>query len=237
MQDSMRQLLVVQRIDTAIAGAEAELARIPAERDSIAAEVAGARELVDTHRATVETAELEERHLESKMRDQEALLARLNDQCSQVSSTQAYDALQHEIEHATNAGSECETRALELMETIDDARSQLAAAEEKLESLENAAPDQLDEIATREARHESDRAAHLEERAKEITIVDATVLRRYDRIATIRRPAVTVLVTDACPECNIKLPRQVVSQVRHAEELHNCSNCQRLLVPASIVGD
>jgi len=235
MHDTMRRLLVVQKIDTAISEAETALGLIPSERAAVESEIAHARAIVEQNRSTLEQEELEERQLESKMRDQEALLERLNNQCSQVTSNQAYEALQHEIEHAQNAGSDFETRALELMETIDTARTQLQAARQKLGEVEAAAPGQLDDIATRQAAHESERASLLADRAREIQDIDPKMLARYDRIATLRHPAVTILEGDTCPECNIKLPRMAISEIKRGEAIHGCTSCQRLLVPAQIV--
>jgi predicted nucleic acid-binding Zn-ribbon protein len=59
------------------------------------------------------------------LQDQEALLKRLEGQQFQVKSNDAYTALLHEMEHAKQAISDCETRILESMDAIETSRSEL----------------------------------------------------------------------------------------------------------------
>jgi predicted nucleic acid-binding Zn-ribbon protein len=129
----MRQLIVLRDIDEEIATVGSGLARIPEEREAIERELVEARETLAQTRQSLESDEVEERRLEGKMREQEALLQRLNAQSAQVTSPQAYEALQHELQHASTASSEFETRALELMESIDQLRGEVSAAEDRLQ--------------------------------------------------------------------------------------------------------
>ena len=103
MQEAMRQLVRTQKVDTAIAVIEGELAKFPAERSAIDAEMEGVREEIAREKAELESAELEERRVENSMRDQETLIERLNRQSADVSSNQAYTALQHELDAAEEA--------------------------------------------------------------------------------------------------------------------------------------
>ena len=96
----MRQLILIRDIDEEIAVVGSDLARIPEERETIERELVAARETLAQAKELLESEEVEERRLEGKMREQEALLQRLNAQSAQVTSPQAYEALQHELEHA-----------------------------------------------------------------------------------------------------------------------------------------
>jgi len=227
----MRQLIVIRDIDEEIAVVESDLARIPEEREAIEGELAAAREALAKARELIENEEVEERRLEGKMREQEALLQRLNAQSAQVTSSQAYDALQHELENAGRAGSEFETRALELMEAIDQARGELAAAEDRLRQAEERTPTQLEELSLRERRQTSEREALLERREKACQHLDSRLLAHYERVAEKRRPAVGVFEGKVCPECRIALPTMRASEIQRAKKVHACSSCERLLVP------
>jgi predicted nucleic acid-binding Zn-ribbon protein len=229
---NMRQLVLIRDIDEELAAVDEELARIPEERQSIEGELALAGEALAQAKQLLADHELEERRLEASMSEQEALLERLNAQTSQVASPQAYEALQHEIEHASGASSEFETRALELMEAIDRERGEVAAAQERLRRAEEETPARLDELIQREKRRAAERETLVERRQKSCQRLDSRLLAHYERIALKRRPAVGVFEAEVCPVCGVAVPTQRASEIRGARAVYACSGCHRLLVPA-----
>ena len=188
----MRQLVRIREIDEEIAAVEGGLARIPEERETIERELVAARETLSQAKQLLEEEEVEERRLEASMREQEALLQRLNAQTAQVTSPQAYEALKHELENAGRASSEFETRALELMEAIDQVRGEVAGGELALQRAEERTPTELDEISERERRLAAERETLLERRQKVCQRLDADLLAHYERVARQRRPAVGI---------------------------------------------
>ena len=233
MLQSLRQLLKLEIVDDKLARVDAELVEIPKQRSAVAAGIQQAKDAIAAAKDLLESEELEERRLESEMREQEALLARLTSQGALVSSTQAYQALQHEIDAATLAGSGFETRALELMEKIDQAKAQLAEAEESFVTREQAAPAQLESIAKRQQSVESKRSELLARREKECLGIDRELITRYERVALRHKPAVIILSGKACPHCQMAVPAQRVAEVKRCELVYSCDSCQRLLVSPS----
>jgi predicted nucleic acid-binding Zn-ribbon protein len=227
----------VQVLDAQILTLDEGLAACPVERSEIAAGIAQATRSIDAAKQSIAATELKERSLESDMQQQEALMARLDEQTYQVTSQQAYKAIQSEMQNARNAGSGFETQALELMEALDDARSQLKEAEEKLRGLEEEAPIRLRAVDDREAAFDSERAGLLETRLKECADVAAGVLGQYERIRVRCRPTVLVLKEKACPMCRIAVPRQNVAKIERGEEVTTCSSCQRLLVSKLVLDE
>jgi predicted nucleic acid-binding Zn-ribbon protein len=233
----MRQLVLLRDIDEEMAGVGSGLARIPEERESIEREIVEARETLAQTKQLLHLLLFEERRLEGRMREQEALLQRLNAQSVQVASPQAYEALKHELDNAGSASSEFETRALELMEAIDQVRGEMAAAESRLQEAEERAPAQLDEVSRREGKLTAERETLLERREKACQRLDAQLLARYERVAQRRRPAVGIFEEKVCPECRIVLPIMRASEIQRAEKVHTCSSCQRLLVPVQVLSE
>lgn len=234
---SMRQLVLIRDIDAEISVVASGLVRIPEEREAIERELGAAREAIAKAKVLLEEQQVEERRLEAKMREQEALLQRLSAQTAQVTSAQAYQALQHELEQAGAASSEFETRALELMESIDQVRGELAAARDRLQRAEEQAPDRLAELSAREKRLTAEREALAERREKACQCLDASLLAHYERIAQQRRPAVGIFAGKVCPECGIAVPTMRASEIQRAQKVHTCSGCRRLLVPVQALGE
>lgn len=234
MQQTLLQLIETERICAEIDRLDAELAKFPGEHECIANELRQAEAAVESGRAHLESEELEERRLESQMRDQEALILKLNHQSGQVSSNQAYTALQHELEAAESSKTEFETHALEHMEAIDAAKSALALEEEKLAAVVAAAPGKSSAIDERQKVVEDERAVAVSKRDKACEGVDPKNMKRFEAVRVRKRPAIAVLITTSCPECKMVLPRIRFSEINRLEEIFECSSCRRLLAPSKI---
>ena len=235
--ESLRQLVKVQVVDGELAVVDAELAKLPAERSAVAVSIQQAKDAIAAAQTLRESEEREERRLEADMREQEALMERLTSQSGQVTSKQAYEALQHEMDAARDAGSDFETRALELMEAIDRAGAQLLAAEKSFGELESAAPQQLAKIAEREQSFQGQRNELLGSREKQAVGIERELLEHYERIAARHAPAVIVLPGKACPRCQMAVPAQRAAEIRRAEAVYECGGCRRLLVcPDAVEG-
>jgi predicted nucleic acid-binding Zn-ribbon protein len=234
LRETLRALIETEKFDGEIDRLDLESANFPGEEQLVTDEIQRAKEAVAAAREVLEHAELEERRLESSMRDQEELILRLNHQSAQVSSNQAYTALQHELDAADAAKTEFETLALEHMEAIDRGQEALASVEEKRLAFEAAAPDKNHEIDERRKEVEAKRAEVVAVRDETCAVIDARIMKRYRAIRQKKQPAVGVLAGTNCPHCRIGLPRMRVSEILRLEDVFECSNCKRLLAPEKI---
>lgn len=237
MIEEMRQLLTMGEIDGRIATADAALAAMVEERASLDRDEEKAAEAVTAARESLEAHDRELRGIESQIEDQEALLDRLNESSSQVVSKQAYDALVHETDGARESKSDLETRALEVMEAIDEAGSALADAEIAQSELAARATERRADIGASEERDQADRSASSERKTKQAERIDSRLLARYERIGLRRRPVVVVLVDTSCPACHIVVPPQRLIEIRRADEIYACGGCLRLLLPGQVLDD
>lgn len=237
LQEMMRQLIETENFDGEIDLLDEQLANFPAERSLVASEIETAEQRVALEHSVLEKEELEERRLESQMRVQEELILKLNHQTAQVSSNQAYTALQHEIDAAEAAKTEFETLALEHMEAIDRAKAALLDTRERLADLEEAGPGRLNEIDGRCERVGAARAKVVTSRDENCAGIESKIMKRYQATRKRKRPAIVILHGDSCPHCKIVLPRMRVSEVLRVEEIYDCTSCKRLLVPAKIFPD
>lgn len=234
MQKTLRALIDTEKFDGEIDRLDEELAKFPGEEQLIADGVRQSERAVAAARDVLEHAELAERRLESQMRDQEELILRLNHQTAQVSSNQAYTALQHELDAAEAAKTEFETLALEHMEAIDRDKEVLSSVEEKQLAAEKAAPTKAHEIDMRRKEVKARRSEAVAARDEACAEIDAKILKRYRVIRQRKQPAIGMLDGTSCPHCRIGLPRMRVSEILRLEDLYECSNCKRLLAPAKI---
>lgn len=237
MLPSLRKLLRVQELDTRIAVVDADLAGLPGELDEIERGIADAIQAIADAKQSIERTELEERRLESDMAEQEALMKRLDEQTMEVKTQHAYEALQHEIERAREAGSRYETQALELMEAIDQARTELAEAEQSRSEREAAKPDQQTDIAARKQMLGDERTELLSARGSACEGVQRDVMAKYDRVKDRFAPVVLIMKTKACPRCHIAVPTEHAMKILRGDAIEGCSSCHRLLVTELALSD
>ena len=235
MLESLQHLLELQRLDSEIAGCEQELAALPGKRKQFdEARAAVAAKLAQAHEA-LQSGELDQRHAEATLQDQESLLRRLEGQQFQVKDNTAYTALLHEMEHAKEVISDCETRILEGMDAAEAARAALAAAEaedretrERMDSEERAA----------DAREEQLQRGLAELNAQRTQVgpkLDAKILAAYEKILTRRRPAVAMVSDEMCQGCRVGIPAQNYIEILKGERIITCGNCHRILVHPEMV--
>ncbi len=61
-------------------------------------------------------------------------------------------------------------------------------------------------------------------------MVDARILKHYDRLTKGRAPALVPVEGDTCQGCFMKLPSQYAQRVRQdTDHIHNCNNCSRFI--------
>jgi predicted nucleic acid-binding Zn-ribbon protein len=228
--EGLQSLVDLSQVDTHLANRERERSGIPAKRSACAEQRAQAAARLEAAREAVGEAELVQRHAEGEVREQEALLAKLEGQQHQVKSNEAYTALLHEMEQAKRAISNAETRILEAMEAIEQANSDLesgdrdvAALRERLEREERA----LDEREQRLQREISE----LHQRRDEIVRgLDAILLERYERIAARHTPAVAVVNRELCLGCRVDIPPQSYIEILKGQAIITCERCHRILI-------
>jgi predicted nucleic acid-binding Zn-ribbon protein len=133
--EAMRQLLKLEELDGEIATLDAALATMQEERQVLGQDEVKAAGVVSASQEILETRELDMRRLEGHMLDREAVLERLNERTSQVTSKQAYDALALEMAEAREAKSGFETETLLVMEAIDESSVDLGSAEAAVVAL------------------------------------------------------------------------------------------------------
>ena len=62
------------------------------------------------------------------------------------------------------------------------------------------------------------------------SLVDARILRHYDRLSKSRAPALVPVEGDTCQGCFMRLPSQFAQKVRQdADHIHTCPNCARFI--------
>jgi hypothetical protein len=136
------------------------------------------------------------------------------------------------MEHAREAISEHETKILEHMEAIEQARGLLAEAEKQVVETRSRLEAERRAVDARDAEctSEIDRLRTL--RSEVGPEVGRELLNHYERIANRRRPAVILVKEERCGGCRVGIPPQSFIEILRSETVVTCGNCSRILIHA-----
>lgn len=229
MIEAIQLLLRLQEIDLQLHAANEELQSFPPLRAAALSQRADERAAVAAAQQSVAELERQQRTLDTELRDVEAVLEKLNVQLYEVTSKQALDALQSELDRAGATKSEHEDQILDLLEKIDSGSAAVEAAQ-------RAASEGLAQGAVEEAAY----AKREQELAEEITRLsgmrgdretglEAKVIRAYDGARRKRLPAVVYADAKRCPVCRMAISPQKWIELSVATTLVHCGTCDRIL--------
>ena len=232
MAEGFERLADISRLDEEIRVREEEKAGLPAGRAACAKRSREARARVEAVEAQLDGLRQEQRRHESVAEDHQAVLTRLEGQQHQVKSNEAYTALLQEMSAAREAIEGAETAALEAMEALDTGTEALLSAEverdvefEEVEREEAA-------FDARERELDEQVAALRAQRGEIATGLEPALLTQYERISTVRRPAIAIVNAELCTGCRVGIPPQRYLELRDGAVV-TCEQCRRILVHES----
>ncbi|HTR96427.1 MAG TPA: hypothetical protein VMH61_00850, partial [Candidatus Acidoferrales bacterium] len=220
MTEELLQHWRLHEIDEEAVRHEAERARFPERRRTLAAHVAAERSRLDAHDAHAAQRERRRRELERDIASLEEQEKRFRRQLDAVTNQQQFEAVQHEIAGVAGKRSDLETEVLTLMEDDERAgvqRPSLVAALDRAERDAAATVATLDESeATLVARLAELDAA----RTAAATPLEPAARSRYERIRASRGGrAVAAIEKGACGGCFRAQPPHALQEARRADRL------------------
>lgn len=158
-------------------------------------------------------------------------------QLNTISTNDAYKAMLREIEGLKADKSRIEDAILdlsyaqdELVERIESARKDVAAARKERDLRQTELGEQAGVIATEIDALRAQRGAHLEG-------IDRDTLVTYDRVLEHRGGSALAVVRDRhCQGCQMKLTLQELNMLMAAKELLTCRTCSRILYLEEMLG-
>jgi hypothetical protein len=232
VNEELAVLYQVQQFDIEIAQRQQALAEIDTGGE-LEQELAALSDELAALRQGEAEAEKENLDCELEARTLQDKRKRFSDQLysGKVSNPRQLTDLQGEVEMLGREVRRVEDRMLELMETMEVRRSEIASREARVKELQ-------ERLAGVRARHEeagSRLRGELSEleggRAEAAQKVNRVVLKRYEQIRARSSNVGLVKITGGdCPGCHIALPSETLKQVKAGRSGLTCESCGRLLL-------
>lgn len=151
-------------------------------------------------------------------------------QLFQVKTNEEYKALQKEIGDLKFSASLEEDKILLKMEEIEKVNEEIKKLEEELGGARKEVEEKTKEAAAKLELLAGHTREIREQREKLIPKISPELLGMYNRIFSNKPDVAMVsIVNSACCGCHMKLPPNVINEVRKERRLVVCDNCSRIL--------
>ncbi|MGQ9666142.1 MAG: zinc ribbon domain-containing protein [Anaerolineae bacterium] len=139
-------------------------------------------------------------------------------------------SLQEEVTYLSRRSGRLQESLLEVMEALEEARTEYQQAQERLQSIEQDWKASQEALA-QELDQMKRRLEKLERRREDwASMLEPAHLQLYDELCKRKGAPLARLQNGICQACGIRLPVAEVQRARDTDELVYCSQCGRLLV-------
>lgn len=231
----IRSLIDLQAKDKFITDMAVKIAAIPAEIDALNAAFEEKKGTMNTAREKYLSLQVEKKNNEILIAEKDEEIRKHQRELNAIKDNKAYKALLSEIDAAKQAKDEVETGILVLMEALDKASGEDKQLQQEVKKLEE---EKNRKIAELEAA-KKDLAAAVEAekagRADFVSKISPEIIEKYEFIREQRQGLAIVEVKEdktgklSCGGCNIGLIPQKAVDLKRADILVFCDECQRII--------
>lgn len=229
LDERLKTLIELQKIDMAVRELEGRYRQIPREIEKLEQALAESGTVLSEYRKRLEEIERTRR---GKERDIEANNERAKKHESQLyvlKSNKDYQAMIGQIEELKMANSLLDDEVLQLLDELDQLKSTIAGKEAEFEDEKRRIQEETAELNRQLQAIGRELEARRQTRAQVVKHVEKPLLERYMRIAKVRHNAVVPLKSSACSGCFMMIRPAVLTKVRSGSSIVTCDACNRIL--------
>ena len=237
IEQKLEALYTLQQVDSKIDKIRAYRGELPLEVQDLEDEVAGLETRIgnfqeDTKRFTTDVA-----NYKIKIKEDEALIKKYEDQQTNVRNNREYDSISKEIEYQQLDIQLSEKKIREATARLEEINAKIAEAQQRLEERKNDLTAKQEELHTIVEETQKEEEA-LQKRSSECEgLIEERLLIAYKRIRKNARNGLAVvgINRDACGGCFNKIPPQHQLDICTHKKIIVCEYCGRILVDKAII--
>lgn len=231
MNEELKKIAKVQKVDTAINELKRKFATIDPGRGPMAAVEAARQALAETAsahstlRQEAEDLELSTKGIEQKIESEQKRLY-----SGGVYNAKDADAIDREVANLKTRRAKNDERLLELWEEVPPAKQREDEVAEALKAAEARLAEYRSKYDTFRVEFESRMTDLVAKREAVVTGVSADLLKKYEQNRDKRHGlAVSLVVDGLCSACSTPVPKKQLGDVVAGHVLETCQNCARFL--------
>lgn len=230
--EQIRLLKELQEIDRKIRDIEKAKSDLPKRRQDLANARARERADLEGSKGLVKKNDEERRRLEKEIEFDKEALTRFEQRTQEVTSPDAFNAANRELETRRRTIKEKEETILRLADEKQVLEKKAVAVEAEFVNVDKKYAEQEKELEAQNASVDAQTAGLRGQRAELAKgVTDKSLLSRYDQIFKRREGVAIVAVrNEVCQGCDMGVPPQIANFVRSGEQgIQQCPHCSRIL--------
>jgi uncharacterized protein len=229
MNPDLEKLVRLQRAESDLRRAEAELAESPKQRTALDARLTEERSRLEAAKESLAAAQKARRHLEGDLQDLEAKRSRYKAQLMEVKTNKEYTAMLHEIEAVEREIRAREDQILGEMEKAEALGADVKSEEVVFKEIEARHRDEARALDGRAETLRQESARLSAERDAVAATIPSDLRELFQRVAKLRGAAVAEAKDGTCQLCHMKLRPQMFMDLKRNEQIVQCPACSRIL--------
>ena len=230
MQETLEQLIELQKIDSKIASIEGVIKNTPSQIKAVKEKYEKATSGYNSIKEALDENKKNYLALEAALNEKKNSLMKSQNKLSSVQNTKEYESVVRELDVLKKTITDDENKLKDMMNDDFKYESELSKIVELRESLEK----ELAEVSSSKA--DEDKELHeeleklIEERQAQASKIKKSTLMKYDRVRAHRHNIGIASVKDeVCNGCYMHIPPQLYVEVKKDTDIHTCPHCQRIL--------
>jgi uncharacterized protein len=226
----LKSVIELQQVDTAIAEFSAQIDALPAQVQTLEAQLHDFLQTLEERKQRLAHNQKERRELEGEIQQIQTRISKHRDQLYEVKTNEQYKAMLHEIAGEEANVRKIEDRILEKMMEADDLQGHIREAEAHLAGEKARVAAETARLKSLQQIDVDERAKLLARRAELAGSLGEDLLHTYERVRGGRGGVAVAQVRDGfCTACNVALRPQLYNEVRANDTLIACESCSRML--------
>lgn len=238
MEDHLRRLVRLQRLEDRLTILRRRAAGLPAELSERAAHLAALEAEVEQVAAERQQALARAQDLENRSVTHEERIAKLEAQLRETRDPAAAEVARHEVEGLRQQVSAEQEEALGLLESAEGLAERHRALAARLEEAREDLERFRETVAADEAELETEIAGLLGRRDAILAELPSDARAHFESLSEQGRGKIAVpMKADSCGGCGTRLVPNDAMKVRSRKLLHRCPSCARFLVAPDLWND
>jgi len=228
--EQIRQLVVLQKVDSEIIAIETRLREAPKQLESLQHELDAKKDRMDQLNEKVEILNTQNLKLQTDIEEDTSRIKKSKNKLMMVENTKEYHAMMREMDSLEKMNRMREEEKISLMEDLQDQQTLLEGIQAEVKEQEEILAKQQASIEAELSKMQRQLKKQEKEKKAACQQIPEPIFKRYDFIRTKLSNPVIVSVTDGiCNGCHIKITPQKYIELQKGEQILSCPNCHRLI--------
>ncbi len=231
VRDQFRLLIALQQADDCLRALALKEQQLPQRLQAYEAACAAVRQQLVQQQAAIEQSERQQRVFERELAHHQEAIRKTQSKAHEVKTNKEYSAILAEIDTGKQRLETLEDQLLTLMEVTDQQRQAHRAYEQQEHVAQQALVEQRHQL---QQEHETLRrtiVAEQERRRQTVAGLEVKIYEQYQKVtAQHGGRGVAQLQDGVCSECHLKVPPQMISEIRLQTQVFPCPHCRLMLL-------